>query len=471
MKPAGAVWLASALYASLYFVLGYDKYATYHAGADLGLFTQTIASAFSGFRNTTEGGSHFTFHFSPDLALFAPLLLAWRSPLALVAVQAAAGALVAPPLFWLARKRMPGGPALGVAIVALAYPPLAGVTFSDFHENGLAPAAVAWLVWAVDARRFAVAAALLVFVLGIKEDEALFVAAAAVFALVYFGRKGDAAGRIFAAAALAAAAAVFVSFFTIVRPLAGARMGWAPLHFYVWARAVDAGSTPWYSIGRPAYFLEALVPLAFACVFSPVFLLALPGFAECLLSHSSATYTMGTHYAGAWVGWVLVAFAFGIARVYRGRPKRALLLLRISLALCAAVLLFASPTHWGHYLRARTAHDRLLDRTLAALRPDLEFGTHDELFAHAGFDPNASLGLTRDPRFALFDRTYAQTSYWAERDLPLLDRAAAACRYKIRSSEDGVVLFEKTGKHGCWDGALRTRAGDRSGVARGGGNR
>ena len=37
------------------------------------------------------------------------------------------------------------------ACIALVYPPLVGVAFTDFHENGFAPAAIVWLAWALDA--------------------------------------------------------------------------------------------------------------------------------------------------------------------------------------------------------------------------------------------------------------------------------------------------------------------------------
>src|SRR5690242_14918642 len=103
MTRTHRVWFASLAYASAYFALGTDKYVTYHSGADLGLFTQSISTVFHGFLNAMEGGSHFTFHFSPILYLCAPLLLWWHSPLALIALQAFACALTAPPLFLLAR--------------------------------------------------------------------------------------------------------------------------------------------------------------------------------------------------------------------------------------------------------------------------------------------------------------------------------------------------------------------------------
>lgn len=423
--------------------MGADRYLSYHSGADLGLFTQSIATVFDGFANTTEGGSHFTFHFSPILYLCAPFLLAAHSALALVAIQAVACALTAPPLFLIARRRVPDGLALAVGSIALLYAPLAGVAFGDFHENAFAPAATLWLLWAVDARRWRLAALFLALTLSIKEDQAVLLSVAAVFALVYFARRGERAGVVFSGAALVASIAVFVVFFGAIRSLAGAHDTWAPLHFYAWDRIVDPkGSAPWYSIGRPAYFLEALVPLAFACLASPVFLLALPGFAECLFSHESVTYTMGTHYAAVWIPYVLAAFALGIANVYAKRPRLANNLVRTSLVLCAINLIFASPTHWGHYLSIPSAHDATLDRALARLPRSIEVGTHDELYAHLGFDRNASLGFARNPRFVLVDRTFAH-SYWVEQMLPVLARGVADGTYRRLSSDDGIELYER----------------------------
>src|ERR1700722_4437004 len=109
------VWLIAAAYGVVLFGLGVDRYATYRAGADLGLFVQSIATVFQGFGNTMERGSHFTYHFSPILYLCAPFLLATHSALALTALQALAGALVLPPLYLIACKRMSPSLAFGVA--------------------------------------------------------------------------------------------------------------------------------------------------------------------------------------------------------------------------------------------------------------------------------------------------------------------------------------------------------------------
>ena len=445
MSALARVWVAAAMYAAVLFALGADRYATYRSGADLGLFVQSIATIFHGFSNTIEGGSHFTYHFSPILYLCAPFLLVAHSALALTALQAIAGGVALPPVYLLARRRLPEPLALTVALVAALYPPLVGVIFTDFHENGFAPAATLWLIWAVDERRFGPAALFLALDLSIKEDQAAILGFAGLVAFFYFRRVGDRSRALFAAAACVASAATFVAFFEIVRPLAGAKDAWRPTHFYTWTQAaVPRGTAPWYSLGRPAYFLEAVVPLAFACFASPAFVFALPGFAEVLGSHESLTYTMGTHYAAVWVPWVLFAFVSGVARLYARSPRLGTGVVRVSLALCALILAFASPTHWGHYLGPRTAHDAVLDRAVAEAGTRLDVGTFDELYAHLGFDPKARLGLKNSPRFALADTTYAHS--WFTREIvPVLEREVARGAARLVWSEDGLRLYGRRG--------------------------
>jgi uncharacterized membrane protein len=437
----GRVWLASLAYALVYFCLGADKYLTYRSGADLGLFTQSIATVFHGFSNAVEGGSHFKVHFSPILYLCAPLLLWSHSALALVAVQAVAGALVAPPLFFIARKRVPEQLALGVAIVGLLYPPLGGVTFSDFHENGFAPAAVLWLLWATDARKWPAAIFCLLVVLSIKEDQSIFIAASSLFGLVYFARRKEIAGLRFSFAALTLSLLTFIGFFTIVRPLAGALGPWQPLHFYGLARVADPSAvSPVLSFGKVAYLFEATAPLAFVNFLSPVMLLAAAPFAEIMLSQHSILWTMGQHYAGAWIGYVAAAFAFGVAALYERAPACAGACVRASQALCVLVLVFASPMHWGHYLALRTAHDEVLDRVIEGMPANMEAGTQDEIFAHAGFDPRASLGTASDPANVLLDRSFTH-SYWVEKTLPRILAEVRSGKAAVVWDQDGVTLY------------------------------
>jgi uncharacterized membrane protein len=437
------VWLASFLYAVVFFALGLDKYLTYRSGADLGLFTQSISTVFGSFSNTMEDGSHFTIHFSPILYLCAPALLLFHSPLALVALQAIAGSLTAPPLFLIACKRVPERTAFAVAVAGLLYPPLVGVTFSDFHENGFAPAAVLWLIWATDARRWGAACFFLLCALSVKEDQSLFIAAANFFTAFVFRRRADACGFRFSCFAFMLSLCVFIVYFVLVRPLAGAVGPWQPLHFYGLVRVDDPKAiAPLWSFGKAAYVLEALFALAFVPLFTPLTLIAVPPFMEVLLSQRSLVWTMGQHYAGAWMGYLLAAFVFGIAALYERSPDRALACLRASQILSVLILLFASPTHWGHYLALRTNHDVLLDRVIQDLPPNIEIGTQDEMFAHMGFDPHASLGITHDPVYVLLDRTFP-FSYWLQKTMPEMEREVRFGRAQPIMEEDGVILYAR----------------------------
>jgi uncharacterized membrane protein len=446
MTDLRRVWLIAAAYGVVLFALGADRYATYRAGADLGLFVQSIATVFAGFGNTMERGSHFTYHFSPILYACAPFLLATHSALALTALQAVAGALVPPPLYLIARKRMSASLAFSVAIVAALYPPMVGVTFTDFHENGFAPAATLWLLWALDAGRFRLAATFAAVTLCIKEDQSLLLAFGGIWGAFAYARAKDRARATFCAAVVAGSLATFVAFFTVVRPLAGAIDIWGPTHFYAWSHGpgTRGGIAPWYSIGRPAYVLEALVPLCFVALWSPAFVLAIPGFIEVLGSHESLTYTMGTHYAAVWIPYVLLAFALGIARIAARSPRTAINLMRTSIAICALILAVASPTHWGHYLGPYTAHDAVLDRAVARAGTSLDIGTFDEVYAHLGFDPNARIGILPATRYALADTTYPNAEF-TRSVRPILLQEVAAGTARLISSEDGVELYRRGG--------------------------
>jgi len=449
-KPAdgrGAAYALTAaclVYAVALTLAGIDRYASYHSGADLGEFVQTIATPFSGFGDTPEGGSHFLHHFSPLLYLCSPLLLLAHSPVALIAIQAVAGALVAPAIYLLVRKRAGTRLALFASGISLLYPPLVGVTFTDFHENGFAPAAIAWLAWAIDSRRWGWAAAFVAIGLAIKEDEALmFVVLGAGFA-IWAKRHNDAALFRFATGAAVAGALTLVLYFAVVRPLAGGHDTWFALGYITNAEAHQDGLAA--VLGRLSFLLEAFVPLCFVPLFGWRALIVVPGLIEVLSSHWSITYTMGQHYAGVWVGEMLVAYALGLAAFAPTRgPRFATRLAIASLVICVLNLSLASPTHWRHYLAPVNAHDRVIDAFIAALPPDAAVGTHDEIYSHLGFDPNARNEWASLPEYVLVDNTYPSAG-WQQIGRKQLDDLVHDRVYTLLRSEDGVELYRRLKK-------------------------
>ncbi len=378
----------------MYFALGYVKYAAHRNFVDLGIFEQTAASAFGCFCNPIEG-SHWAVHFSPVLYLVGAIVHFWHSALALVAIQAVAGALTAPPIYGIVRRYADRKTALLAALVVLLYPPLAGVVFNDFHENGLAPAAVAWLLWAFDGG-FPVATPLLAAVtLAIKEDQALFLAVGG--AVGAFAYRRDPLRMRLAVGVAVVSAAVFVLYFAVIQPHANANANWAPIRFYGWDWHViwRGGLAPAVAgaiLQRAGYLLLAFVPLLFIPFRNRAIVLAILPLIEVLASSMSTTFTMGSHYAGAWIGYVFFAFALAIAAIARADARRAQRILYWCIALCAVEFAVADPLHPGYFLQAPAAKDARLDRFLRSLPPALDVATQEEAYTHlAATDPNATV--------------------------------------------------------------------------------
>jgi uncharacterized membrane protein len=433
LAPVRTIWVASAAWAATFAFLVWWKWISYNANGDFAIFVQTIASGFPAYRNMEEGGSHFGVHFSPIYALFQPLMDPTQSVVPLLIAPAVAGALVGPGIFFLARRLMPAGRALAVAAVALLYPALAGLIFGDPFETVFAPAATVWLLYGFEARKPGAIAGAAVAALCIKEDQALFLTVTGAF-MAWRHRDEPRmlrCGLILAAVALA----TFAFYFAVVRPHAGG--AWTGTHFYDWAGA-KGDVAPWNSPIRLMYVLEVFIPLLFIPFRSPLLLLAAAPFVELLASPYSILFTNGTHYAGVWIGYVLAAYAYGIARF--SSAQRARQAITASIVICVLQLALASPAHWRVRLSLPNAHDRVLSTVLAALPRDATISTYEEAYSHLGFYPNAVEGLRGQPSFIVIDTT-RPTSYF----VPILTRYVRAHPAYVRQrAEDGIEVWVRT---------------------------
>jgi uncharacterized membrane protein len=377
------VWALTAAYALIFTLLGAWRYAVHRNLVDFGIFAQTIAGAFGCFCNAIEG-NHWAYHFSPILYVAGVLLRIAPSPYMIVAIQACACALTIPPVYGIVARRAGAGAARFAAIVVFLYPPLAGLTFNDFHENGFAPAAVAWMLWAFDGDYLVAAALLALVVLAIKEDQAAFLAVAgAIGARLYWGSRR---GRLSLSIAIVSVL-VFVGFFAVIQP--AFREHWSPTRFYAWDAHDAAALFPGGILERLGFFVLAFAPLGFLPFRSGMMWLAAAPLAEVLLSRNSTTFTIGSHYAGAWIGYVLVAFAFALREL---ELPRATGVLRWCAALCVLELLVADPLHPGLNLRPLQPRDRALDAALARVPHDVPLSTQEEAYTHLALnDPDAGL--------------------------------------------------------------------------------
>jgi uncharacterized membrane protein len=436
-----SLWALTAAYALLYFLLGVIRYNAHRNFVDLGIFAQTAAGAFGCFCNTVEG-SHWAFHFSPILYVAGALMNVWPSALALIALQAVAGALAIPPMYALVRTHADVRAARLSALVVALYPPLSGVVFNDFHENGLAPAAIAWLLWAFDAGLTGWTFVLTLVALSIKEDQALFVAIAGVAGAIAYRR--DCARLGLSLFAIVAGGAVLGGYFAIAHPHSAGR-------FYAWTPDDVRALLPRGIVDRIGFVLLAFVPLLFLPFRTPALLVTLLPLAEVLVSRMSTTYTMGSHYAGAWAGWVFYAFAAGIARIWARDPHRAHRALYWCIGLCVAEFAAADPLHPGFFLHARAARDVALDDVLAALPRDASVATQEEAYTHlAATDPNATVlpEAADKPVTActiLTDEDYADSPRLQEAR-GLVARLVQSGVYRVSLRSGGITLYTKTAR-------------------------
>jgi hypothetical protein len=161
----------------------------------------------------------------------------------------------------------------------------------------------------------------------------------------------------------------------------------------------------------------------------------------------STTYTTGSHYAGAWVGYVLVAFAYAVRELPLPRVRT---LLIACCALCVVELAVANPLHPGMNLRGVQPRDVALDSKLRELPRDASIATQEEAYTHLALDdPNARLlpesgSDAVDSCYVLIDREFP--------DSPRLQEYGAAFgalvtsgTYTLAERSDSIELYRRRG--------------------------
>jgi uncharacterized membrane protein len=335
-----AVGVLTGLAAVGYGGVEFWKFVTFRASTyDLVIFDQAVR-AYSRFHapvSVVDGvhrgfGAQFSVlgdHFSPILAVLAPLYWIHSGPSTLLVAQALLFAAAIPPLWVFARRELGPFPAYCVAVgYAVSWPVAQAVAF-DFHEVAFVPVLTAVLFERFSAYRrgrgrwwhLVVPA---VALLGVKEDMGLLVAGFGVAMLVVGGRRSRWPGAGFVVGGLAAT----VISTAVLLPAMGSNP-----RFY-WRYGAFGPTLPtaaWHMLTHPATTAATFthpdvkihtivllgVVAAFASLLSPFVLLVLPQLAERLLSDAPTWWTSGFHYDAFLVVALLCAGVDGVARVRR----------------------------------------------------------------------------------------------------------------------------------------------------------
>ncbi|MEA2721835.1 MAG: hypothetical protein QOJ39_3699 [Candidatus Eremiobacteraeota bacterium] len=318
--PTRAVVIASAIFAVVYVALDLNKLYALRYGADTGTFVQWLVGEAHG-RGSWNGAEyrpHLQVHDSWALLALVPLMAVfpYAQTLLVVQVLAIAGAALAICAF----ARQCGATARGASIVAIAYllsPSAQGIAYGNFLENVFVPLFAA--LGAIAVRRRALIPALIVaqVLLGLKEDEALFLAWFGAACALWWDRR--------IGVAIATLAVVNGIAFVVVEHLANAHP-----------------SLPGYALRiddplqKLAFFAALLAPFAFApLLLRRRLLLAAPLAAELVfnLPWAYPIARTGTH----WTAPIVAATALAAAYVVAKHPRSATPILACAI-LCALFL-------------------------------------------------------------------------------------------------------------------------------------
>ncbi len=341
------IYAAAAVFAVAYIALDLNKLYALRYGADLGTYLQTLVHLRYGSSwNFGEWRPHFQVHDSWALALLAPLVALFPRAETLIVVQVAAVAVAAVVLVRFAREiGVAPGAANVVGIAYLLAPPAQGLAYDNFSENVFVPLLAFGGALFARKRAFWPALAAAQLLMGMKEDQIVFVLWFAVACALWWDRRLGAAIAILAVCN---------------------GVGFAALE-----RAANAApSVPHYALqvsdpsGKMTMLFLMLAPFAFApLAVGRWLLLAAPLLAEIVFMRpwNYEASRVGSHYGASLLASAAVAAAFGV----RCRPVFA----RLMIACAAVVMLFVfndtvlRPGRWPYivdwnaYARAAALRD------------------------------------------------------------------------------------------------------------------
>ncbi len=501
-----AAWLASRRPALLAHVpaalvgagvVGYVAFFAYHGvawhrslqthSAELGVLNNLLFGALKGsaFHSPVlfgpDGPSHLAAHFELGVHLLLPLYAVAPRAETLIVAQSALAGLSAVPLYAFARRRSSSPWAsAAIALAYLANPSLHSATFYEASSLVLAAPFVIGGVWALEARRWWVAAASLLVAASMRQDVALCLS---VVGLVYAASgHRPRFGLVVAFGAL--------TYFFVVRMYVMPRMGggaegagyqelWAPGEKGIGSVLRTLTTNPLFVITRQVdvesvgYLLQILLPVAFLPLRRSAFWLAfLPALALTVLaSHSAGSRAPTFPAVMHWVPYLFLAAVVVLEKMARdpidGVPRRRAAL--IALVFATAVTSFnlgafsTRPTFTSGHARVHFEHSREEADQYADL-----VSVVDRIPAEASVAATETLGPHVSSRRELYSlRRGAQgaeyllarrTDLDVERTKPELASALGRGEYGVLARQGEFALLRK-GHQGTETAALRREWG------------
>ncbi len=338
------VGLLTALVAAGYSAFALARFYTFQTSSyDLVIFDQAVRSyahlhpGISIMKGVHNGfGPDFSVlgdHWSPILAVLAPLYWVDNSPANLLVAQAVLFALAIPPLWVFTRRAFGGGRKATAAayLVAVAYAlswPIASALAFDFHEVAFAPVLTAVALERIQAGRLRTALLALAGLLLVKEDMGFLVAGIGVYLILSRPRTLPKQWLVGAALIVAGVADGLIATYVLI-PAMGGRAD------YYWAYQALGNNGPQaiaHILAHPAGSLRlAITPrvkldtmlwllaaFCFLSLRSPLVLATIPLLAERMLATKFPNWWVtGFQYNAYLVIVLAMAAADGAARLDR----------------------------------------------------------------------------------------------------------------------------------------------------------
>lgn len=317
------IWALAAGLFVLYTVVSVRRHLTLQStGYDLGIFEQAVRSYAAGRWPTSEiKGPDFPIlgdHFSPVLALLAPLYKMFPSAVTLLVAQALLLAVAVVPIAATAQRLLGRTAAVVIAVgYGLSWGIAASVAF-DFHEVAFAVPLLAFSACALIEGRATPAVLWAAPLVAVKEDLGLTLFMVGVVVFWPLGQRALGVATALAGLAGCALAVLVVlpannpdGSFTYWKNLKGGgdaeSAGVADLVERVTVGLVNPEP-------KAVLLLVLLAPTAFVALRSPVLLLALPTLAWRLLSPRWEYASLDFHYSAVLMPIAFVAFVDGLRR-------------------------------------------------------------------------------------------------------------------------------------------------------------
>jgi uncharacterized membrane protein len=383
--------VATAAAYSIYSLLRHWHFES--SAYDLGIFDQTIwhLSRFEIPASTVRGYSNMLGdHFSPVLALFAPLYWIVPMPEGLMVAQAVLLAASILPVWLYIRRRLPAGPSLALCVAYALFWGMQRAAAFDVHEVAFVPLIVAAAIVALDRESPAIFWSAMALLILTKEDLIPLVGGFGLL-LLWRGRRREG----FAAIAISCVAFAVVVGVVIPAFSDAGQFGYASAYSSTLASPWRIPIAMVWPPLKMRTMLLLVAPFVFLPLASPLALLLVPMLAERFLSGVQNHWGTVFHYWAPIAPVLAMGAADGLVRVtnwMKGADRRR----EITMRSCAAACVVLSAILPGHQpvlvlfkpaFYAITPAARAGGHSMALIPPDASVVAQGAIIPHLGHRP------------------------------------------------------------------------------------